>query len=170
MNTPKSVTIRRDRTPVETQVTLNARTTNRTLPSIRNSSGMPAIVASSSRLATLEDMSHAVPPEGLAEAAQDYAANPFLLYSSTDGSARVNHVLAEVRAEPPTIVITGFGRGVIARVSNGAKLSVLWPAQDSTSFSLIADGYGRLEGDELIIDVESAVLHRPAPSEGTARC
>ena len=115
-------------------------------------------------------MSHAVEPNDLAEAAKAYGQTPFLLYSAKDGSARVNHVVATVESELAIVRVRGFGRGVAARIDDGAKLSLLWPQIDAAGFSLIADGSGTIEGDELVIDVTAAVLHRPAPIDGPTTC
>lgn len=115
-------------------------------------------------------MSHAVDPNDLAATAVPYGSTPFLLYSSADGSARVNHVVAVVSAGPAMIEVTGFGRGVQGRIADGAPLSLLWPAHTAGDFSLIADGSGSIDGDVLTIAVTAAVLHRPAPEAGQATC
>lgn len=115
-------------------------------------------------------MSHAVEPDDLAETAAPYGNTPFLLYSSTDGSARVNHVVAAVETGPAVVRVTGFGRGVAKRVADNAPLSLLWPAADPGGFSLIADGVGSIDEAVLTIDISAAVLHRPAPVDGSATC
>jgi len=109
-------------------------------------------------------MSHAVDPDDLAEAVDPYGSTPFLLYSSVDGSARVNHVSVAIETSPAVAKVRGFGRGVPARVEDSAPLSLLWPPHTPGGFSLIADGTGAIEGDELVISISAAVLHRPAPT------
>ncbi len=122
-------------------------------------------------------MSHAVDPANLATVSEPYGSTPFLLYSSADGSARVNHVFAHVADDQPLVVVRGFGRGVQRRVNEGALLSLLWPNLGGDGFSLIADGLGTIDdptdGDAdpvLTIHISAAVLHRPAPVDGTAAC
>lgn len=122
-------------------------------------------------------MSHAVDPNDLSAVAEPYGTTPFLLYSSADGSARVNHVLARIEHGEPVVIVRGFGRGVHRLVEDGAMLSLLWPAPDGIEFSLIADGVGALgdgpdgESDPILsINISAAVLHRPAPVDGNARC
>ncbi len=126
-------------------------------------------------------MSHAVDPADLASASEPYGTTPFLLYSTEDGSARVNHVVAEVADGQPVVIVKGFGRGVQRRVEAGAPLSLLWPASDAHGFSLIADGLGTIgdpsdissgsDGDSVLtIHISAAVLHRPAPVDGNATC
>lgn len=115
-------------------------------------------------------MSHAVEPDDLAETAAPYGNTPFLLYSSADGSARVNHVVVSVETNPAAVQVTGFGRGVAKRLADNAPLSLLWPAVHPGGFSLIADGVGSINDAVLTIDVSAAVLHRPAPVDGSATC
>lgn len=117
-------------------------------------------------------MSHAVDPTELAPVAKRYGSTPFLLYSSNDGAARVNHVVAQVEDGQPLVRVSGFGRGVIRRVADGAPLSLLWPATDTEEFSLIADGTGEIDASDesLTITVSAAVLHRPAPVGGSDSC
>lgn len=122
---------------------------------------------------TIACVSHAVDPDDLASTAVPYGNTPFLLYSSEGGSARVNHVLATVESNPAVVRITGFGRGVAKRLgesSNKPSLSLLWPAVDGQEFSLIADGEGTVDGDVISIAVSAAVLHRPAPVDGSTSC
>lgn len=122
-------------------------------------------------------MSHAVDPNDLSAVAEPYGSTPFLLYSSADGSARVNHVAAQIEDGEPVVIVRGFGRGVHRRVEDGAVLSLLWPAPGEVEFSLIADGLGALghgpdgESDPILtIAISAAVLHRPAPVDGNAAC
>lgn len=117
-------------------------------------------------------MSHAVEPDGLAEAAEPYGQTPYLLYSSDHGAARANHVRAVLEMDSPVVRITGFGRSVIKAVERDAPLSLLWPSRGAGEFSLIADGMGTiLDENNVEITITSAVLHRPAPvGEGNSTC
>lgn len=113
-------------------------------------------------------MSHRVEPSELAEAAAPRGVTPFLVYAGTDGSARINHVHASIETAPEqtTAICSGFGRGVVSHVEAGGTLSLLWPPNGDEVFSLIADGTGTLDGDQLRITISAAVLHRPAPANG----
>ena len=115
-------------------------------------------------------MSHAVAPNDLSHVSAPYGSTPFLLYSAADGSARVNHVVSVVESAPAQAIITGFGRGVAGRIADGAAPSLLWPSPEPQGFSLIADGTGEIDGDRLIITITGAVLHRPAPVDGSTTC
>jgi len=118
-------------------------------------------------------MSHAVEPSDLAKTVENYGSTPYLLYSNDAGQARVNHVVVQEIARE-RVTITGFGRGITARISadEGLPLSILWPATTQGGFSLIADGTGSVDGEgaRLTITVHAAVLHRPAPQDGSATC
>ena len=114
-------------------------------------------------------MSHQVEPEDLATEAEPRGNTPYLLYAGASGSARVNHVVV-ASIDGAIVRCRGFGRGVPDRVAAAATLSLLWPANEPGSFSLIADGAGRIEGEDLIITVDAAVLHRPAPVDGNTGC
>jgi hypothetical protein len=117
-------------------------------------------------------MSQTVEPHDLQSVAAEYGNTPFLLYSSGDGSARVNHVVVSVESAPPVVRVEGFGRGVARRVEEGAALSLLWPAPDAETFSLIADGSGSIDDDGAVLSIaiSGAVLHRPAPLDGASSC
>ena len=119
-------------------------------------------------------MSHQVEPSDLSTEAEPRGNTPYLLYSGSSGSARVNHVVVESIGEGETdetvVTCRGFGRGVAERVGAEAPLSLLWPAPGPGEFSLIADGQGRIEGETLLITIEAAVLHRPAPVDGDLSC
>lgn len=114
-------------------------------------------------------MSHAIAPEALDDTATAYGDTPFLLYANASGSVRANHVRAQTTQGGCVVRVSGFGRGVLAAVERGATLSLLWSPTATTDFSLIADGLGAaIDEETLEITVTSAVLHRPAPVDGTA--
>ncbi len=119
-------------------------------------------------------MSHRVEPADLPDAAAVRGTTVFLLYPGESGSVRVNHVHAAVTAEDDEakVLVTGFGRGVPGRVASGVTFSLLWPEPGPDGFSLIVDGEAALrESDtQLVLQVDGAVLHRPAPPAGESRC
>lgn len=117
-------------------------------------------------------MSKAVAPEDIHSVAAPYGNTPFLLHSS-DGSVRINHVVAETTASSTVIMVRGFGRGLANRLSADLSLSLLWPSLVDGGLSLIADGSGTLDQDDqeqLVFTVSGAVLHRPAPVDGPTQC
>lgn len=116
-------------------------------------------------------MSHEVQPIDLRETAGPYGATPYLLSTSRSGAPRVNQVVARFDIDQPAVVhLAGYGRGLEARLTDDTALSLLWPQQSLDGFSLIADGTAVLEDGELAFTVASAVLHRPAPLDGSASC
>lgn len=122
----------------------------------------------------MEVMSHAVSPTDLHATAEPYGQTPFLLYTGSTGAPRALHVVSELTPESPQVVVRGFGRGLAKSLSEDMVLSLLWPAHTAGGFSLIADATGLIEqgadGDELVLSVTGAVLHRPAPVNSDGSC
>lgn len=118
-------------------------------------------------------MSHAIAPADLHTTAEPYGTTPFLLYTGSNGAPRAIHVVAAT-GDSPRVVVRGFGRGLAKSLTDETVLSLLWPPHTNGEFSLIADATGVIEqasgGDELILNVTGAVLHRPAPVDGNASC
>ena len=108
----------------------------------------------------------------LEQVAAPYGTSPYLVYTGASGSPRINHVVVDIETDGDRAVAhcRGFGRGVPARAVAGATLTLLWPAHEAGGFSLIADGTGRVTDDVLTISVSDAVLHRPAPVDGSTSC
>ncbi|MGI9606664.1 MAG: hypothetical protein ACR2P0_11040 [Acidimicrobiales bacterium] len=117
-------------------------------------------------------MSHAVELRDLADRVTSYGDTPYLVYPGTSGASRINHVVTSVTsgADSATIAVVGFGRGVVDRVAAGAPLSLLWPAVDDETYSLIVDGTGEIVGDELVVHATGAVLHLPKRVDGSTAC
>ena len=108
-------------------------------------------------------MSIPIPVEEIATAAADYGDSAYVLVSSPDGPPRVTHSM--VGFDGGDLVVT-IGRRAVAALDHGPAVSVLWPATDDQSTSLIVDGTVVLpvaaEGGEVRISPTGAVRHRPA--------
>ena len=113
-------------------------------------------------------------PAELQRTAQPYGNTPFLFYTGSNSAPRVNHVVASFTDVVGQVVVSGFGRGVARTLTPDSSLSLLWPADASEEFSLIADGTGRIEQSNdtelLVLTITSSVLHRPAPVDGESSC
>jgi len=108
-----------------------------------------------------------VVPDALAERT---IGRPFA-YLITVGPEGAPHLLAvrvEVRGSAVRCASVGStGRGNVERTT---RATLLWPPIDATvnsrdehrAYSLIADGTAGLEGEIVVVNVERAVLHRPA--------
>lgn len=118
------------------------------------------------------DMSKVVAPEDLHSVALPYGTSPFLLHSS-NGSVRINHVSVESSEASTEVIVRGFGRGLASRLTPELALSLLWPSTTTDGLSLIADGTGAIDENDpeaLTFTVSKAVLHRPAPVDGSPAC
>ena len=110
-------------------------------------------------------MSISVEPRDLASVAAQHGTTAFVLTVSDDGRPRVIHVAVDV--DGVGVIRAVVGRGAAANARARPDVVVLWsPAADG--FSLIADGTASLGGEPrpdtpLMIEVFSAVRHRPAP-------
>lgn len=49
----------------------------------------------------------------------------------------------------------------LAHVAARPAVSLVWPAVVHHGYALIVDGYARVEADELRVEIDHAVLHRP---------
>lgn len=117
-------------------------------------------------------MSKVVAPEDLHSVALPYGTSPFLLHSS-NGSVRINHVSVESSEASAEVIVQGFGRGLASRLTPELALSLLWPSTTTDGLSLIADGTGAIDENDpeaLTFTVSKAVLHRPAPVDGSPAC
>ena len=116
-------------------------------------------------------MSHRIEPQDLWNAAkrQQQPAAPFLSYTKGEG-VKITHVVVESSSRPEVLRCSGFGRSLVSDLRPDLSLTLLWPASTEDGFSLLADGYGQMIGEGLVITVESAVLHRPAPIDGEPTC
>lgn len=108
-------------------------------------------------------MSVPVPMEEIEAAAADYGPAAYVLVSSTTGPPRITH--SPVAFVDGALVVSVGRRAAVALVANPA-ISVLWPATESQSMSLIVDGTAvapiPADGGEIRVVPSTAVRHRPA--------
>jgi hypothetical protein len=105
-------------------------------------------------------MSIAVALDELAATAARFGDAAYVLTSSADGRPHVAHVRVDVRGAE---VAFTAGRGTRANAAARPSVVVLWPPHEEGGFSLIVDATARAgDGDLVVLDATSAVLHRPA--------
>lgn len=110
-------------------------------------------------------MSIAVALDDLADAIAGFGF-AYLVTLSDDSRPHVVAVAPTVA--PDGLRITDLGRTTTANVAARVSATLVWPPADVNKHSLIVDGAGRVDGAELVITPQRAVLHRPAPPPDTA--
>lgn len=106
-------------------------------------------------------MSIPVELSGLAEALERYR----FAYLMTAGAIGAPHAVAVT----PTLlngelVIEGTGNRTRANAQERSSVGMVWPPVEEGGYSLIVDGEARMDGEQLRIQPQRAVLHRPAPA------
>lgn len=108
-------------------------------------------------------MSIPIPVQEIAAAAADYGDSAYVLISGSAGPPRVTHSM--IAFDEGELVVS-IGRRAAAALADNREVSVLWPATDEQSMSLIVDGSVARpvdpEGGEVRIVPTGAVRHRPA--------
>lgn len=86
-------------------------------------------------------------------------------YLATVGQEQRAHIVA-VRPELHGDVfrIRQPGRTSGRNIGQHQAVTLVWPPADVDDYSLIVDGTGTFDGEELVVTPTRAVLHRPAPS------
>ncbi len=106
-------------------------------------------------------MSIPVELSGLAEVLARYR----FAYLMTAGAQGAPHAVAVSPVlQGGELVIDGTGRRTRANAQERSAVGMVWPPANEGDYSLIVDGEARMEGEQLRIQPQRAVLHRPAPS------
>lgn len=105
-----------------------------------------------------ESMSIPVAIDDLASMLENFAPG-YLLSASDDG--RVKAVTVEPTCEDGVLTIRGPGRGSLANVAVNDQVTVLFPSPEPRGFTLLVDGRATTDGEDLVVTVSAAVLHRP---------
>ncbi len=96
-----------------------------------------------------------------------FGHHPYLLTVADDG--RPHATAVTVRFEGDDLV-AGVGRRSAANVGQRPDVSLLWAPVDDGGFSLIVDGTGTVDGEEVAVRPERAVLHRQRADGGGSDC
>jgi hypothetical protein len=94
----------------------------------------------------------------LARALEDFGAG-YLLTVGESGAVKV--VTVEPRAVDGVLVVTGPGRGTLANLARSATVTLVFPPPQRRGFTLLVDGAGAIDGDDVRVTPTGAVLHRP---------
>jgi len=84
-----------------------------------------------------------------------------------DGS-RVHVIAVAVEIDGSQVDCSRVGGSTRRNIAVNANVTVMWPPISGTAeyddYTLIADGQARLDHDNVIVTINSAILHRPAGS------
>ena len=105
-------------------------------------------------------MSIKVETGSIAETMEGFA----FAYLLTLGTAPRPHVVAVgVTSVDGALRVSEVGRSSRRNIGGNDAVTLLWPPRDAGGYSLIVDGTASVQGDEVVVVPERAVLHRPAP-------
>ena len=103
-------------------------------------------------------------PVELSDLAQALARYRFA-YLMTAGAQGSPHAVAvNPVLQGGELVIGGAGRRTRANAQERPTVGLVWPPAQEDDYSLIVDGEARMVGEQLHIQPQRAVLHRPAPA------
>ena len=90
------------------------------------------------------------------------------VYLVTNNGTTTHVVALRPHISGNVLRLTATGRTPLANVANHGAVTLVWPPCDATQsheharYSVVADGHAVVEGDEIVVTVTNAVLHRPA--------
>jgi hypothetical protein len=104
-------------------------------------------------------MSIPVDVADLAKALEDFGAG-YLLTTSAEGTVKV--VTVEPAVVGDVVVVEAPGGGTVRNLAGRAAVTLVFPPREPKGFTLLVDGTGAVEGDDVRVTPTGAVLHRPA--------
>lgn len=104
-------------------------------------------------------MSIPVDPTDLRTALADFGSG----YLLTTSSPRVKVVTVDpVVDDAGRLRVAGPGRGTLANLAANAEVTLVFPPAERHGHSLLVDGTGVVDGEDVVVTASAAVLHRPA--------
>ena len=82
-------------------------------------------------------------------------------YLLTSREGRVKAVSVRARADGETLLVATPGRGSVANVGTNSHITLLFPPPEAGGMTLLVDGTGAADGDDVRITPTGAVLHKP---------
>jgi hypothetical protein len=95
----------------------------------------------------------------LGTALRDFGAG-YLLTTSGDGAVKA--VTVEPSLEDGVVLVPAPGRGSLANVAANPAVTLLFPPLEQRGYTLLVDGTGEADGDDVRVTPSTAVLHRPS--------
>ncbi|MEX0428938.1 pyridoxamine 5'-phosphate oxidase family protein [Nocardioides sp. DS6] len=101
-------------------------------------------------------------PVDVADLAQTLTSfgSGYLLTVSPAGTVKV--VTVDPVVEDGMLLVRGPGRGTLTNLAANPQVSLAFPPPQPHGFTLLVDGTGVAEGDDVRVQPSGAVLHRPA--------
>ena len=103
-------------------------------------------------------MSIPVDVADLARALEDFGAG-YLLTVGESGAVKV--VTVEPTVVDGALLVAGPGRGTLTNLARSATVTLAFPPPQPRGFTLLVDGTGEVDGEDVRIAPTGAVLHRP---------
>ena len=98
----------------------------------------------------------------------EHLAGREFVYLITNSNVRSHVVALRPDLNNDIARFANTGRTPLANVAANSSVTLTWPPCDSTQthehakYSVVADGVATIVGDELLVSITNAVLHRPA--------
>ena len=93
----------------------------------------------------------------LDRALQDFGAG--YLMTTTEGTVKV--VTVEPVVQDGVLLVHRPGKGTVRNLAENAAVTLVFPPREPKGFTLLVDGTGEVEGDDVRLTPAGAVLHRP---------
>jgi hypothetical protein len=95
----------------------------------------------------------------LGAALRDFGAG-YLLTTAGDGAVKA--VTVEPSVADGVLLVPSPGRGSVANVAANPAVTLLFPPLEQRGYTLLVDGTGEADGDDVRVTPSTAVLHRPS--------
>ena len=82
-------------------------------------------------------------------------------YLMTTTGAAVKVVTVEPVLDGGVLLVTRPGKGTVRNLAENPAVTLVFPPREEKGFSLLVDGTGSVEGEDVRVSPGTAVLHRP---------
>jgi hypothetical protein len=103
-------------------------------------------------------MSIPVAPADLVRTLQDFGPG-YLMTTTPECTVKV--VTVEPTAADGVLLVTRPGKGTVRNLAENPAVTLVFPPAEPRGFSLLVDGTGVVEGEDVRVTPSGAVLHRP---------
>lgn len=111
-----------------------------------------------------------VEPERLAEHADVRPFAYVVTMGSSEDKAHVHVIATAVTVSGALVTCKAVGNSTRRNIGINSSVTLIWPPAPTDGgesgpydrYTLIADGYGSMDGESVVVSVDGAILHRPA--------